>query len=227
MKGLVRTLAACALLSAFAVQAEEVLLGAGARNRPVYDGSDRQTTDLIPVVRYYGTPWFARTTQGILEGGARIALAAGLDAGVQLAYEQGPRDGDPGTSFGAHLEWDAKLGPVPIDALIRLRQHLDADRGRQLDARLTAGLYEGGGLLAGVFAQATWASARHMQEYYGVREAGLLFTSLGVLGSYDLSRRWLAVASAEARRLSSDAARSALVQDRTGFYASAGLAYRF
>ena len=207
--------------------AEETLLGAGARNRPVYDGADRQTTDLIPVLRYYGAPWFARTTQGILEGGARIALAAGLDAGVQLAYEQGPRDGDPGASLGLHLELDTKVGPAPVNFLARTRTHLSSERGSQADARLTLGVYGSAGLQAGVFGQGTWANEKHMQAYYGVREAGLLFTSLGVLGSYDLSRRWLAVASAEARRLSSDAARSALAQDRSGFYASAGLAYRF
>ena len=36
----------------------------------------------------------------------------------------------------------------------------------------------------------------------------------------------IALAIPSRRRLSSDAARGAPVQDRTGFYASAGLAYR-
>jgi outer membrane scaffolding protein for murein synthesis (MipA/OmpV family) len=66
-----------------------------------------------------------------------------------------------------------------------------------------------------------------MQEYYGVSDAGLLLTSAGLLGSYDLARRWVAVASAELRRLASEPARSAFVQDRTNYYLSAGLAYRF
>ena len=120
---------------------DETLLGAGVRNRPVYDGSGDQTTDLIPVVRYYGTPWFARTTQGILEGGARIALAAGLDAGVQLAYEQGPRDGDPGASLGLHLELDTKVGPAPVNFLARTRTHLSSERGSQPDVSLTIRVY--------------------------------------------------------------------------------------
>jgi outer membrane scaffolding protein for murein synthesis (MipA/OmpV family) len=209
------------------VQAEEILLGAGARNRPVFDGSADQTTDLIPVLRYYGKPWFARTTQGVLEGGARFALKPGLDGGVQLAYEQGPRDGDPGASLGLHMELDTKIGPVPLNLLARTRTQLDSDRGSQADLRATLGIYGGGGLQAGVFGQATWASEKHMQAYYGVGDAGLLFTSVGLLGSYDLARHWVAVASAELRRLASEPSRSGFVQDRTNHYLSAGLAYRF
>lgn len=209
------------------VQAEEILLGAGTRNRPVFDGSADQTTDLIPVLRYYGKPWFARTTQGVLEGGARFALKPGLDGGVQLAYEQGPRDGDPGASLGLHMELDTKIGPAPLNLLARTRTQLDSDRGSQADLRATLGIYGGGGLQAGVFGQATWASEKHMQAYYGVGDAGLLFTSVGLLGSYDLARHWVAVASAELRRLASEPSRSGFVQDRTNHYLSAGLAYRF
>lgn len=224
---LTRCLLAIGLVLPLHGQTEEILLGAGVRNRPVYDGSDRQTTDLIPVVRYYGKPWFARSTQGILEGGARFAMASGLEGGVQLAYEQGPRDGDAGASLGVHLELDTALGPVPLNFLARTRTQLDTDRGSQADIRLTLGLYEGGGLRAGVFGQATWAGEKHMQAYYGVGDAGLLFTSVGLLGSYDLARHWVALASAELRRLGDEPARSAFVQDRTNHYLSAGIAYRF
>lgn len=215
------------LLAAFPLQAQDVLLGTGVRHRPVFDGSDKKTTDLIPVLRYYGRPWFARTTQGMLEGGARAALGKGLDAGAQLAYEQGPRDAEAGASFGAHLEWDAKLGPAPLNALLRWRRHFDSARGALIDARLTAGVYERRGLAAAVFTQATWASEKHFESYYGLADSGLLFTSLGLLGSYDLSRRWLAVASIEARRLADNAAPSAFVRERSNTYMGAGLAYRF
>ena len=215
------------MLVSFPAFAEEILLGAGVRNRPVFDGSADQTTDLIPVLRYYGRPWFARTTQGILEGGARFTLRPGLDAGVQLAYEQGPRDGDPGASLGLHLELVTNIGPAPLNLLARTRTQLDSDRGSQADLRATLGIYGGGGLQAGVFGQATWASEKHMQPYYGVGDSGLIFTSLGLLGSYALGQHWLAVASAELRRLGSEPSRSTFVQDRTSHYLSAGLAYRF
>src|SRR5437879_12606750 len=68
---------------------EYAWIGAGVRTRPAYDGSAAQRTDLIPTVRYYGGPWFARTTQGILEGGVRMELARDLNIGAQLAYEGG------------------------------------------------------------------------------------------------------------------------------------------
>ena len=207
--------------------AQDTLFGAGVRSRPKYDGSDDRTVDLIPVIRYYGQPWFARTTQGILEGGARWAVRRGLDVGAQLAYEQDPLDRDPGTSLGVHLEGDRTLGRVPVNALVRLRQHLDTDRGLELDMRASVGVYGAHGIAAGLFAQATWASEKHFQAYYGVRESGLLFTSLGALASYELTHRWQLVGSVEGRHLSDEAAKSAIVQRRSAAYASAGLAYRF
>src|SRR5215212_4659572 len=70
------------------------LLGAYVRTRPDFDGSKDRTVDIVPMVRYYGDRWFARTTQGILEGGARWTLRPDLELGAQVAYEQGPRDRD-------------------------------------------------------------------------------------------------------------------------------------
>lgn len=218
------------LAFAWAVNAgaqDYTLVGAGIRTRPEFDGFSERKTDLIPVLRYYGRPWFARTTQGILEGGARWSAGRGLDLGAQLAYEQGPRDHDPGASIGVHAESDYRLGPVPLDALVRVRQHLDTERGWQADFRATAGVYEGHGAHAGVFGQFTLASAKYYRAYYAVDESGLLYTSLGALASYDLAPHWVLVASLERRHLSDNAARSALVVQRSASYAALGLAYRF
>lgn len=220
-------LALLALPLAAAAQDDDTLLGAGLYARPRFDGSTDRTVQLIPVLRYYGQPWFARTTQGVLEGGARWNLRPDLDTGVQLAYEDGPRDHNPGASLGVHLEADRMIGPAPVNGLLRVRQHLRSDRGTQLDARGTVGVYGGHGVAAGLFAQATWASEKSFEAYYGVRESGLLFTSLGALASYDLARRWLLVGSIESRRLSDAAARSPIVERRSGVYVSGGIAYRF
>src|SRR5713226_2642442 len=76
-------------LVAFAELSNDPLLGPGLRSRPAYDGSASQRAELVPVVRYFGQPWFARSTQGVLEGGVRMELAPGLHAGAQLAYEPG------------------------------------------------------------------------------------------------------------------------------------------
>ena len=206
---------------------DETLLGAGLYSRPKFDGSSKRSLDPIPVVRYYGKPWFARTTQGILEGGGRWQIGKGVVAGAQLAYEAGPLDHHPGASIGVHLEVDRMLGPAPLNALVRLRQFRNNGRGVELDARATISVYEGHGFAAGLFGQATWASEKSFEAYYAVHDSGLLFTSLGALGSYDLSRRWLLLGSVEERRLGDNAMQSAFVERRASAYASLGLAYRF
>ena len=222
---------ALVLLFPAAVLAQDLgtLLGAGVRSRPDYDGASKQELEPIPLVRYYGRTLFARTTQGTLEGGARAELAQGLFAGAQLAYEGGNdrTDLDPGASLGLHLEWDTKVGPAPVNVLLRTRHHLDTDLGSQYDARATVGVYGSGGLLVGVFAQATWASDKWVRSYYTTGDGGLLYTALGVEGAYELSRRWVLLASVHGRRLHGDAASSPITEDKTNYYASAGLAYRF
>jgi outer membrane scaffolding protein for murein synthesis (MipA/OmpV family) len=205
------------------------LLGAGVRSRPDYDGASKQELEPIPLVRYYGPLLFARTTQGILEGGVRKEFAAGLAAGAQLAYEGGNdrTDVDPGASIGLHLEWDTKVGRAPLNVLFRTRHHLDTDLGSQYDLRATVGVYGHGGLFVGVFAQGTWASDEWVRSYYTTGDGGLLYTALGVEGAYELSRRWVLLASVHGRRLHGDAASSPITEDKTNYYASAGLAYRF
>jgi MipA family protein len=217
-------------------------LGAAVRTRPAYDGSSDQRTDLIPLIRYYGKPWFARTTQGVLEGGARWPLARGLDLGVQLAYEEGREtsesdllerlgveDVDPGVSLGAHLEWDTKIGPAPVSLLARWRQHLDADRGAQADLRFNIGVYGSHGVALVLYAQATWANAESIRSFYlvGDADSGFLHSSVGALGSYDLSRHWQLVGGLQFRRLHGDATRSPIVEEKNAVYANAGVAYRF
>ena len=202
------------------------LVGASVRTRPKYDGSNERTVDLIPNLRYYRGPWFGRTTQGMLEGGARVQFGP-FHAGAQLAYEAGPQDGDPGVSAGAHLEWDGRLGPAPVDVLLRVRQQLDSDHGALADLRSNVGVYRGQGFAAGVYAQATWANRKYFEAYYGARESGLAYAALGAFGGYDLAERWLLVANVEARRLSDQAMKGSFVARRTGTYAYAGFAYRF
>ena len=205
------------------------LLGAGVRSRPEYDGASEQELQPIPVVRYYGRTLFARTTQGILEGGARAELTKGLFAGVQLAFEEGNdrTDLDPGASYGVHMEWDTQIGPAPLSLLARTRFHFDSDHGSQTDLRATVGVYGSERLALWLFGQATWASDKWIRSYYGAGEGGLLFTALGVEGGYELGRHWLLLASAHARRLQDDAASSPITEERTNYFASVGLAYRF
>ena len=258
----IRTRIGCAIcvcylivpLPAFAELTNDSLLGPGLRSRPAYDGSDSQRVELVPVVRYLGQPWFARSTQGVLEAGLRMELTPGLHAGAQVAYEPGrqPNDSDflrnrnvsgvnPGASAGLQLEWDHKVGIVPITVLGRVRQHTDSDRGAQADLRLSAGILRSGRVAAGVFAQGTWANAKSTDSFYGITAqqsaatglptfsagSGLLFASFGLLYSIDVTRNWVVVGNMESRHLRGDAARSPLAERSSNYYISAGLAYRF
>src|SRR5947208_14067915 len=176
-------------IAAFAQNAlpDYAWIGAGVRTRPAYDGSAAQRTDLIPTVRYYGGPWFVRTTQGIFEGGARTELARGLNIGAQLAYEGGRLasesdflrnnnvpDINPGASVGLHVEWDQKLGAMPVTLLARGRHFVDRDRGAQDDLRFTAIVFGGGAITAAVFVQGTWADSKSNQSFYGIAGSGPL-----------------------------------------------------
>jgi outer membrane scaffolding protein for murein synthesis (MipA/OmpV family) len=227
----VRLRLACAVLllwaGAAAAQEDLKLLGAGVRTRPKQDGFSERTTELYPVLRYFGEPWFVRTTQGILEGGARWNVSPGLDLGAQLAYEQGPNDKDPGASIGAHAEWEGKIGPAPVIGLVRYRQNLDTDRGALLDLRTAGGVYQGHGFIAVLFAQLSFATEKYYRSYYGIDESGLLYGSVGAQVSYDLTRRWMIVGSAERKHMSDNAARSPLVVQRSASYLGIGLAYSF
>jgi len=245
------SLAASATCSAQTPLPEYAWLGAGLRSRPAYDGSVEQHLELIPSVRYYGKPWFARTTQGLLEGGARVEIAPGLNLGAQLAYEGGRAqsesaflrdhtvpDVSPGASAGLHLEWDQRLGPMPVTLLARGRQNLDRDRGAQADLRFTGIFFGGGALTLAAFMQGTWASGKSARTFYGVTSAstglasyepgsGALSVAAGLLGGYDLGSRWILLFGIEGRRLQGDAARSPLAERSSSAYVSTSAAYRF
>jgi outer membrane scaffolding protein for murein synthesis (MipA/OmpV family) len=241
-------------LFAFAELSNDTVLGPGLRSQPAYDGSASQRVEFVPVVRYLGRPWFIRSTQGVLEGGVRMELAPGLHVGAQLAYEPGREASEsvflrnnnvssinPGASIGAHLEWDQKIGPMPITLLVRARQNTDFDLGAQVDLRFSAGIFQSGHVAAGLFTQATWANAKSTSSFYAVTPSesvatglpafaagsGWLFGSFGLLWSVDLIPNWVVLGSMEARHLQGDAASSPLTERSTNYYVAAGLAYRF
>lgn len=253
-------LIACTLLAPIHAYAADTVappstfIGAGFWTRPAYAGSDDSVVALIPLVRYYGNPWFVRTTQGVLEGGARAEVMRGFNLGVQLAYEGGrvSKESDflknhnveslsAGASWGVHAEYDTKIGPSPINLLARYRQEVKSDRGAQVDLRITAGIYGGELLKAGVFAQTTWANAKSNQTYYGITAqqsattglavynaaSGVVSSAAGLLWSYDLNAKWMLQGSFEGRLLQADLSNSPLVQTRNSRYASVGLAYQF
>jgi MipA family protein len=236
------------------VPENEKIIGAGARARPAYDGADRLRGDVIPYLRLYGEHFFARTTQGMLEGGWRAQPIGVWVFGLQAAYEAGRVTDEsaflkslnfenlgPGASIGLHAEGDWKIGPMPLNALLRYRQHVDADQGTQADLRMTAGIFSHSGVSAAVFGQLTWADSKSMHGYFGITPqqspatglpaydagSGIRTLQLGLLGSVELSEHWLMPWGFTFQVLEGDAADSPLVRDRTNVFVNAGIAYRF
>src|SRR5438093_629074 len=56
--------------------------------------------------------------------------------------------------------------------------------------------------------------------------SGLLFTSVGLIWSFDLTRDWVAVGNLEVHHLHGDAARSPLTERTSNYHAVVGVAYR-
>jgi outer membrane scaffolding protein for murein synthesis (MipA/OmpV family) len=245
-------LAACTAACAFGAEAQTPaalpeysnLIGPAVRSRPAYDGSKSQLADIVPILDYSSTRVFARTVQGVLEGGAHAEIGSGFTLGAQLAYEEGRKASESsflrdrnvadigiGVSYGVHAEWDTKLGPAPVLLLARVRQQARSERGAQADLRATVGVYQNGPFQAGIFGQLTWADGKSTRAYYGQPgfdpSGGLLFADAGLLGSYDIDPRWAIIGSVEGRRLKGDAARSPIVETKSSYYAFAGVAYKF
>jgi outer membrane protein len=230
------------------------LIGAGVWSRPAYTGADSNRTSLIPELRYYGQPWFVRTTFGVLEGGMRYQALSGFTLGAQLAYEGG-RDKteseflsahnlptlNPSLSWGIHAELVQKLGPMPLAALLRYRQDIEDNRGAQTDLRLEAGIFSGGGLNAGIFLQSTLADKKSSNYYYGIStqqstssglsafdaQSGEMFNAFGLFFSYDLNPKWVVLGNFESRQVRGAISDSPLVQQSSNSYLSLGLAYQF
>ncbi len=251
----------CAVLAAplpsqsFAqVPDDEKYIGIGARTRPAYEGADSNRGDAIPYLRLYGEHLFARTTQGILEGGWRTRPFGGVVFGGQLAYEEGRIADDSAflkahrfedlrasASLGLHAEGDWTIGPVPLNALLRYRRDIESNNGAQADLRMTAGILDWHGLRAGWFAQLTWSDAKSTQRYFGISAqqsvstglapynagAGMRSLQTGLVGDVDLARHWMALWGLSLQQGQGDASDSPIVQQHTTWSANAGVAYRF
>lgn len=233
---------------------DEKYIGLGLRVRPAYEGADSQRVDPIPYVRLYGEHLFARTTQGMLEGGWRTNPYDAWTFGVQAAYEEGRvtnesaflkvnrlEDIDAGASLGLHAEADWNIGEMPLNMVVRYRQNVDTNQGAQADLRVTAGIFSRWRIQAALYAQLTWADSKSTQRYFGITSqqsavtglpaltagSGLRSAQWGVLGAINLSNHWLLPWGASMQRLQGDAADSPLTQERTSWSANAGIAYRF
>lgn len=232
------------------------LLGASVQLRPEYDGSRSTEMTVIPVLSYAKDIWFVRTTEGILEAGAKSALIGHLDYGIQAAYQEG-RDSrsadflklhhvaniDPSVSLGGFLQYQNSIQSIPVDLVARYRKAIDSERGDQFDLRLTAGIYHSQDkkLSAQIFAQSTWANTKALQTYYGFTSnqaassglpefhpsGGNLVNEVGLWCSYNLSSHWRLMGNIERHDLAGDAKDSPLSEVSHNMYYSLGAAYQY
>lgn len=232
----------------------ENFIGLGVRSSAVYDGSDQTQTEALPLFNYRNDWLFARTNRGIAEGGVRFNITERSAVGVQVALEGGRKasdsdflkvrgfeDIDAGVSIGAFAETSYTLGKVPVSWLIRVRKHTDSERGLQVDMRGSVGLYRDANFSALAFGQVTIANEKSTDSLYAISpaqaqrsnlpvfnpEAGPLYASIGVVGSYAISEQWSLIALAEQRRLRGDARKSPIVEKNSNTLATLGLIYRF
>src|SRR5438477_228842 len=117
--------AACLALSASPDTAQSAApeypnqIGPALRSRPAYDGSRSQHVDVVPILDYDSGLLFARTVQGVLEGGAHAQLgfdaSGGLlfaSAGLLGSYDLDPRWSVIGSIEGRRLQGDAARSPL-------------------------------------------------------------------------------------------------------------------
>ena len=74
-------------LTAAALDEDVQFAGVGIYSHPKFDGSPIRHNDPIPQISYTRGRWFARTTEGILEGGARWSVGESAAIGMQAAND--------------------------------------------------------------------------------------------------------------------------------------------
>lgn len=231
-------------------------VGLGVLTTPTYDGSDRRRTLGVPMIALnwrtedWGT--VSLDTQGLAwqfldRDGWRASVLGAIDPGRKdrrpSALDIAPGDArlagmgriDASAQVGAAFGY----GPVQLSMLKAV-----GDKGSR-GARVTLGaelpwvVTPTLGVSAAVVG--TWADRRYMQSYFGVTaaqsaasgydaytpRAGLQKVELDVGADQALSEHIHLKAGVGLSRLMSDAARSPLVQRRTGVSAQVGLAYAF
>ncbi len=148
---------------------------------------------------------------------------------------------NPSASLGLHAEGDWKLGPVPLNALLRCRQDVESSRGAQADLRATAGILDWSRFRAGLFGQLTWGDGDAMQSYFGITpqqaattglpayaaRSGLRSAQAGLVGDVDLAPHWIGLWGITRQQLEGSARNSPLTLDRANWFVNAGAAYRF
>ncbi len=181
--------------------------------------------------------------------------SSGRGFGLLLGYREGRSESDPGwlgdagsarlrglgsveSAVDAGLQGYVKVFGVPFFAQVRAA--LNGDQGTLAVIGLYLPFQVSHRLDVIVLPSLTWGDATQMRAMYGVTPAqaassgfatfqpgaGWRSTALELVGDWEISGPWRAIASVACQRLLGSAARSPLTQDRNGFSGLVGLAYR-
>lgn len=231
-------------------------VGLGALTMPTYEGSDRHRTLAVPLLalNWRTADWgtVSLDTQGLAwqvvdRDGWRASVIGAIDPGRKDRRPSG-FDIAPGDKrlagmgrIGAGVDVGAAFGYGPVQLSMLKALGDGGSRGARvtLGAELPWAVTTKLGVSAAVVG--TWADRKYMQSYFGVTaaqsaasgydaytpRAGLQKVELDVGADQALTEHLHLKAGVGLSRLESDAARSPLVQRRTGLTAQVGVAYAF
>lgn len=226
-------------------------IGLGAMDEPAFAGADKRRLHAIPMINVSTRYLLANNTRGMPEFGVRVLERTGLQLAAIASIDRGRKasdspilsaagadDIDPFPSLGLVASWGTRLGPAPVELLLRPMRRLGDSDGWTADLRLTLGLADAGAFSAQAHLQSTWANSRAQRVDFALplppptqnpsafeADAGLRESRYGLSASYLLSPRFRLLMQVDRRVLGSDPARSELVERRSATAYALGLAY--
>lgn len=207
-------------------------LGASVWSLPQYPGARKSDTLVLPALDYqHANGFFASTDLGL---GWNLSPTPAVQAGVRLwpQFGRSRKDGPVGLDpIGLRIQPQAYAN-LQLGEVLLLQSGLLYGAGRdrdgvQVELGATSGIPVGDSLI-GIGLAASWANRAYQQSYYGVSAAesrasglpafspksGLLDTSLTVSAEVKFGPQWRLSGQLVLARLSTDTARSPVVQDR-------------
>ena len=229
-------------------------LGIAAQHDAAFPGARKTHVLPIPLINWEQDYLFIRSSKGMEEAGVRWQINDEFAVGSQLVFELGRNSDDSiflqelkmpdipyGVSAGVQAQYSTKIGPAPVDALLRLRQRSGSQRGALADVRVEVGVYGNRFIGVQTYVQSTWANRQAMNSDFGIKpvnasfveilpyeaEAGLRNYLVGVAGKLDLDAEWMAIGSIEYNSLIGDAADSPITEKKTSQAVTLGVMYKF
>jgi MipA family protein len=233
----------------------EATVGLGVISAPKYEGSKDNRVSPFPLLDVnFNWNGLSVGTKGIewkfIDKPVVLGLTIGFDGGRKdkeskgflssgSDYLRGMGDIDTTVEYGLSISGEP-LG-LPITAALRKAPSGKGHGGTLLDlgAYIPFELVEG--ISTGVSVSTTYADKKYTQAYFGVTpaqaantnfavytpDAGFKSASLGLDASYNLTKNWIVNGGVTASRLLGDAAKSPIVQRKSGASAVLSFGYKF